>query len=393
MRCPRISLGKNLLPSKVRADQLAWFGPLVLLIVTIPFLQSCKRNPDTPLTGAQIRAISEQLGSAASSAAPPGTRVLLGSGASRIPILQRPDSISILFENKRSIEAGRGNIARILQSIGTVATRNHLTQDDPVQARDALRFTLRRSGVVTHEIEILFGVPKSTGPFTNGPASKSPGPRLAIILDDLGSDRAAADAIFTLPFPLTISVLPNHAHSTDIAEDAHRRGYQVLLHLPMQSVGNETSEAQELRPGMSADNVPLLFDQMMQSVPNAVGVNNHQGSQATADPQLMGELMPILREWKLFYVDSRTTAATVAYDAAQRNGVRCAFRNVPFLDDVQDVGAIRKQLKLAIRDAREKGEAIAIGHPHQATLQALHEILPQAEAQGVRLVYASELVH
>jgi polysaccharide deacetylase 2 family uncharacterized protein YibQ len=107
----------------------------------------------------------------------------------------------------------------------------------------------------------------------------------------------------------------------------------------------------------------------------------------------MDELMPVLRERHLFYVDSRTTAATVAFDTAQSFGVRSAFRNVPFLDDVAEVGAVRKQLELALRGAREKGEAIAIGHPHAATLQALREILPRAQAQGVRLVFASDLVH
>jgi polysaccharide deacetylase 2 family uncharacterized protein YibQ len=161
----------------------------------------------------------------------------------------------------------------------------------------------------------------------------------------------------------------------------------------MQSVGNEMSEAHELRPGMPADDIPVLFEQMMQSVPNAAGVNNHQGSQATADPALMEELMPVLQKWNLFYVDSRTTAATVAYDTAQRAGVRSGFRNVPFLDDVAEVSAVRKQLELALRGAKEKGEAIAIGHPHPATLRALSEVLPQAGARGVQLVYASDLVH
>jgi uncharacterized protein len=132
---------------------------------------------------------------------------------------------------------------------------------------------------------------------------------------------------------------------------------------------------------------------MMQSVPNASGVNNHQGSQATADPALMRELMPVLQQWNLFYVDSRTTAATVAYDTAQRDGVRSAFRNAPFLDDVAEVPAVRKQLELAFRKAHEKGEAITIGHPHPATLQALRDELPRAKAEGVRLVYASDLVH
>jgi polysaccharide deacetylase 2 family uncharacterized protein YibQ len=103
--------------------------------------------------------------------------------------------------------------------------------------------------------------------------------------------------------------------------------------------------------------------------------------------------MPVLRDRHLFYVDSRTTAATVAYDAAQSAGVPSAFRNVPFLDDVPEVAAVRKQLELALRGAREKGQAIAIGHPHPATLQALREVLPKAQSQGVRLVFASELVH
>jgi len=132
---------------------------------------------------------------------------------------------------------------------------------------------------------------------------------------------------------------------------------------------------------------------MLQNVPYAVGVNNHQGSLATTDGPLMADLMVILRERNLFFIDSRTTAATVAYDAAQDARVRCAFRNVPFLDDVEEVSAIRKQLQLALRDAQERGEAIAIGHPHPETLRALSEFLPQAEAQGVHLVHASDLVH
>jgi polysaccharide deacetylase 2 family uncharacterized protein YibQ len=179
----------------------------------------------------------------------------------------------------------------------------------------------------------------------------------------------------------------------EIATEAHRRGFQVILHLPMQSVANETPEAQELHPGMPASEVAALVDLFLKNVPDAAGVNNHQGSQATADAALMDELMPVLRDRRLFYVDSRTTATTVAYDTAQDFGVRSAFRNVPFLDDVAEVAAVRKQLELALRGAREKGEAVAIGHPHPATLQALREVLPQARAQGVRLVPASELAH
>jgi hypothetical protein len=161
----------------------------------------------------------------------------------------------------------------------------------------------------------------------------------------------------------------------------------------MQSVGKEAAEPQELVPGMSSAQISANLAEMLQTVPHAVGVNNHQGSLATSDAPLMGELMPLLKSRSLFFIDSRTTAATVAFDSAEHAGVRCAFRNVPFLDDVQDVAAIRKQLELAIRGAKEKGEAIAIGHPHPETIRALRDVLPQAQGQGVRLVLASDLVH
>jgi uncharacterized protein len=224
------------------------------------------------------------------------------------------------------------------------------------------------------------------------PATGVSGPKLAIILDDLGNDREAAEAVFALHYPLTISVLPFHAHSTEIAEEAQRRGLEVMLHLPMRAVANETPEAHQLEAGMSADDVARALDGMLESVPTASGVNNHEGSLATADAKLMGELMPLLKQRDLFFVDSRTTAATVAFDAAEHAGVRSGFRNVPFLDDVQDEGAIRKQLELAIHGAKEKGAAIAIGHPHAETLRALREIFSRAEAEGVHLVVVSEVV-
>ena len=218
-------------------------------------------------------------------------------------------------------------------------------------------------------------------------------PRLAIILDDFGTDRSVADSVFALPYPLTLSFLPFHPNSREIAEEAHRRGYQIMLHLPMQSLGNEMPESQQLHSGMSPPQIAEVVGAMLQNVPYVVGVNNHQGSLATTDGPLMAGLMAILREHDLFFIDSRTTTATLAYDAAQNARVRCAFRNVPFLDDVEEVSAIRRQLQLALRDAQEKGQAIAIGHPHPETLRALSEFLPQAEAQGVHLVHASELVH
>jgi len=133
------------------------------------------------------------------------------------------------------------------------------------------------------------------------------------------------------------------------------------------------------------------LDGMLETVPHAAGVNNHQGSRATADAALMAELMPELRRRGLFFIDSRTTAATVAYDAAERAGVRSASRKV-FLDDKPNREAILSQLDLAARDAARDGFAIAIGHPHPATIAALAVGTPRLEARGVRFVFVSDVV-
>jgi uncharacterized protein len=361
---------------------------LLFLLVFAMLLSGCKRKEEpASLRPARVHTITREMLRAAGS-------VIHESGHIQSKLefdglhSERADTLQISLNPGASAQTQKESVARIVQSLDRIATANALTRDDKTSTGDLTHLEYRRSGVRTHSIEITVqSLPQSATPAGSAAA------RLAIILDDLGSDRHAADAIFALPYPLTISILPHHPQSVEIAQEAHRRGYQVMLHLPMQAVGNERPETQELHAGMSASDVAALVDQWLQGIPDVAGVNNHQGSQSTADARLMDELMPVLRQRQLFYVDSRTTAATVAYDEAQRLGVRSGFRNVPFLDDVAEVGAVRRQLQLALRGAREKGEAIAIGHPHPATLEALREVLPQAESEGVNLVFVSELVH
>jgi len=356
---------------------------LFLLAVAI-FFAGCKKEQKPQ--SKEIHAITREF--AAALKAVPGKDVHTELSASdQVPGSYDRINVTVRADSPAST---RALVFQSLRELNAVATRHRLSLDGPLESREGLLYSYRRAGVITHMIHFR----EVIGATGEAPASpRAEGARLAIILDDLGNDRAAADAIFALKIPLTISVLPNHPHSVEIAEEAHRRGYQVMLHLPMQSVGNERPESQELHAGMSASDVSALVDQSLREIPDVAGVNNHQGSQSTTDIALMDELMPVLRQHKLFYVDSRTTAATVAYDEAQRLGVPSGFRNVPFLDDVAEVAAVRKQLQRALRGAREKREAIAIGHPHPATLQALREVLPQAESQGVTLVFVSELVH
>jgi uncharacterized protein len=319
-----------------------------------------------------------------------GTEIRIGLQASE-KSRGTPDRLDITLAKAASDSAEKSEAAKIQRALTAVATRHGLTEETSQRSQDVLFFYLK-SGVRTHAIQIHFGMTAAAEQTQSGSALQN-GAKLAIILDDLGNDRHVADEIFAIPYPLTISVLPNHEHSQEIAQEAERRGYQVMLHLPMQAVATEKPEAQELRPGMPAGEVSKLVNQFLQDIPGGVGVNNHQGSEATSDTALMRELMPVLRDHHLFYIDSRTTAATVAYETAQSSRVPSAFRNVPFLDDVTEVGAVRQQLELALRGAREKGAAVAIGHPHPATLQALREVLPNAQSEGVRLAFASELVH
>ena len=359
---------------------LSLWAPIATACLLIFSVSGCKKASPKP-SAAKIHTITQQL---AAEATANGATVRIKKSAADNDAASR-DGVDIRLPAGSALDDPK-TVAGVLQRIEKVATANGLTQDEATRDGNAIKLTLRRSGAVTHEVTIENSSARYAR--SDGAAAK-----LAIILDDLGSDRAVADAIFAIPYKLTVSILPDQPHSQEIAQEAHRRGFEVMLHLPMESVGKERPEVQELRSGMPESRVATLVADFLARVPYATGVNNHQGSQATADAALMSELMPILRDKGLFYIDSRTTAATVAYDAAQRDGVPSTFRNVPFLDDVEEVGAVRKQLELAFRGAKEKGEAIAIGHPHAATREVLAEMLPRAQKDGIELVRASELVH
>jgi uncharacterized protein len=284
--------------------------------------------------------------------------------------------------------------ANALRQILAEIARRHKLDVAESSSGGVLRYDFSRDGIRTHAIHVVTPLAVRSRPVA--PRLRG-NPELAIILDDMGHDRAAADSLLALPFPLTISVLPHLPLSAEVAEEAYRRGDQILLHLPMEPEaegGNSegvTPEEIELRVGMNPNQVSSTLEGMLETVPHAAGVNNHQGSRATADLPLMQALMPALRDRNLFFIDSRTTAATVAYDAAERAGVPAASRKV-FLDDTPSKEAILAQLELAARDAARDGSAIAIGHPRPATIAALAQGVPELEARGVHLVFASDLV-
>jgi polysaccharide deacetylase 2 family uncharacterized protein YibQ len=361
----------------------------LLLAALLLSLSGCKKKEPEYLSQKSIHAISRELVAAARAAAPPGTQVrLLPPLGDKDP--HALDRVEITLPQGEAASSARPDVAKLQQALGAVATHRGLTAE-PSESHEGILVYYLKNGARTHTVHIHGGAGMQAA--QRDAAVQGNGPKLAIILDDLGSDRAAAEEIFKLSFPVTISILPNHEHSAEIAHEALQRGLEVMLHLPMEAIASERPEAQELRPGMPANEVSRLLDTFLESVPGAVGVNNHQGSRATSDSALMRELMPALRDRHLFYIDSRTTAATVAYDEAQSAGEPSAFRNVPFLDDVPEVAAVRKQLELALRGAQARGQAVAIGHPHPATLQALRELQSKSQEHEINLVFVSELVH
>lgn len=361
------------------------------LVSLLALCYGCKKSSQTSrISASDIHDITRELAATARKSTPTGTVIRMKLQASpKQPAV--PDSLEVTLFAEASAADRKTQTAQLLQALDNVAQRHKLQVASRKDEETSSFISFGYGERTTHAIAVRYANPPRSA--QSGGASTSPdAPRLAIILDDFGNDRAVAESVFSMPYPLTLSILPNHDHSKDIADEALQRGFQVMLHLPMQSVANEAPEKEELRPGMSGAQVQSMLGEMIESVPNAVGVNNHQGSQATSDAALMNELMPALRSWNLFYVDSRTTAATVAFDTARHDGVPTAFRNVPFLDDVQETAAIRKQLQIALLGAKKKKTTIAIGHPHPATLQALRDFLPTVRANGVNLVFVSELV-
>jgi uncharacterized protein len=381
-------------------------GSLCFLAVLALLSAGCAKKP-APLSGAQIRGITRELvfaaknasdGSASTGMMPerisssqpaPQSAAQARRGQNRGPA----PAADMIFISLPALAGGRTNqavLTAVENELARIAQEHRLTRVARPGAPGVIRFDYYYAGARTHAVHIITPLLSNAGMRPVSDTGQNH-PKLAIILDDLGYDRGAADAILQMPFPLTLSVLPHLPHSADIAEDAFRRGYQVMLHLPVESDSGQNAEAMELRPGMPPELVAHALEDMLDTVPHAVGVNNHQGSLGTSDTSLMDEVMPALRDRDLFFVDSRTTARSVAFDAARRAHVPTASRDI-FLDDVQEAAAIRRELEQAVRDARMRGTAVAIGHPHPATLEVLDEELPQLEREGVGLVFVSQIV-
>lgn len=214
---------------------------------------------------------------------------------------------------------------------------------------------------------------------------------LAVIIDDIGYNLALGKRTADLSGDFTLAVLPFTPHGIELAERAHRRGKEIMLHAPMSNRHNYPLGRGGLMSGMQRAEFLTVLRQNIANVPHIKGVNNHMGSQLTEQAEPMRWLMEELKNRQLYFVDSRTSAQTQALIMAEKIQLPSRRRDV-FLDDERSSSKIKYQLIRALKLARQRGSAIAIGHPYPETLAELERLQPLLEQYDVQLVKASQLM-
>jgi polysaccharide deacetylase 2 family uncharacterized protein YibQ len=228
------------------------------------------------------------------------------------------------------------------------------------------------------------------------PQPQSPQPEqrgmLAVIIDDAGYDLDELAAFLSLPGALTIAVLPNLPHSQEAARRVISAGKDLLLHCPMEAEGGENPGPGALATGQDSRELESRLAAAFESVPGAIGMNNHMGSKATADPVLMATVMGWLKLHGKIYVDSRTSAKTVGPREAARAGVPFLERDV-FIDAGRSEEEIQSAWAAGIAEAKARGSAVLIGHVQNPAVAAiLRGAAATLAAQGVRLGSLAEVM-
>ncbi len=246
------------------------------------------------------------------------------------------------------------------------------------------------------ELALEVETPIPVWPVHRDPSSPPPplsSKRIAILIDDLGGDLQIARRLLRIDAPLTLAILPGLRYSHLIAEEARLAQRDVLLHLPMEPHGYPQRDPGygALFSTMSTEEIATVVRKNLTLLPQVVGVNNHMGSKLTENSGAMEAVLQVVKEHHLFFVDSKTTPHSVAYQTAKRLGIKSAYRHV-FLDNEQQGEAIHQQILKLAEIARRNGGAIGIGHPYPITVQSLEATLPQLKNDGFTIVPVSQLL-
>lgn len=224
-----------------------------------------------------------------------------------------------------------------------------------------------------------------------GLAAPEPRGTVVLIIDDMGYQLRNGMAMVDLPGKLNLAVLPHTPHGPQLAEAGHATGKEILLHAPMSNRAGEPIERGALSPSMTREVFDRTLDAALDAVPHVRGVNNHMGSELTEQPLQMGWVMQALLRRELYFVDSRTSAATVAAHTAADFSVPHLSRSV-FLDNDRSQPAIDHFFGLLLARAEADGIAVGIGHPYPETAAFLRAAIPRLPCRGVRLALVSEVL-
>ena len=215
--------------------------------------------------------------------------------------------------------------------------------------------------------------------------------KIAIVIDDWGYNLNNLHMLGQIKEPLTCSVLPNLIYSRRVAEELHSRGFQIILHLPMEPHEKYKLEKDTILTSMDEATIRDIVDRDLASIVYAKGVSNHMGSRATEDTRTMEIVFKELKKRRLYFLDSLVSAESICFELAHKMGLGFAKRGV-FLDNEEEPRYIRQQLYKLKLKAKIYGHAIGIGHDRKITLEVLKETMPELEKEGYKFVFLSELV-
>jgi len=217
---------------------------------------------------------------------------------------------------------------------------------------------------------------------------------IGLVIDDFGyRNDAVSDGFLDFKTPMTYAVIPGHRYSSLMGEEIKKAGFEIIIHMPMESHIRTKGEEDFIIMTSQPDNeIISRIKNAFKQIPQAIGMNNHQGSKATEDRRVMTAIGNVLKDKTKYFLDSRTTKNTVAEETMSLLGVSTARRKV-FLDNSENINDINNQVDELAKSAKKNGVAIGIGHVKKNTLAVLKKRIPELQKKGYKFRFVSSLLH